>query len=94
MSIHKNALIMGILILASQILYLYFHLNLMGISLLVHRRIVAIIFFPVVAFLWVLAWSLYWTGEKNRSRKSVQSMDRGISIVTTMYEEALITSHS
>ncbi len=58
----------------------------------IQRRIIVIMFFPVITFLWLLGWSLYLTGEKNRPRRTIQSLNDGISIVTGLYEEAAIAA--
>lgn len=61
-------------------------------SLSIQRRIIVIMLFPVIIFLWLLGWSLYWIADENRSRRKMQSLDDGISIVAGLYEEAVITS--
>jgi len=51
-------------------------------------------FFPVIAFLWLLGWSLYWIGDKNRSRRTMQSLDDGISVFIELYEEDVVASQN
>ncbi len=63
-------------------------------DLSIHRRMIAILFFPVISFLWILGWGLYSIGDESRSQRAIQRVDDYIYIVTAMYEEAVITSKS
>lgn len=76
--------------LGSQNLYLCFYSCSMGVDLRVRRRFLAFMFFPSIVFLWFLGWVLYWAGSRGGSRKTIQNIDDGISIVTQSYEEAII----
>jgi nitrogen fixation-related uncharacterized protein len=45
---------------------------------------------PIVIFLWLVGWSLFWAGSKNKSQKIQTDFDKDLSTVTSvMLEEPL-----
>jgi len=52
------------------------------------NRVVVIMLLPIIIFLWIIGWSLFWIGSQNKPQKD-QNKTRNdrISITSIIYEE-------
>ena len=52
------------------------------------NRVVVITLLPVIIFLWVIGWTLFWIGSQNKPQKTQTATERDpISMTIVMYEE-------
>jgi len=52
------------------------------------NRLVVITLLPVIIFLWIIGWSLFWIGSQNKPQKTKNETEKEkISITTALYEE-------
>lgn len=52
------------------------------------NRVVVITLLPVIIFLWIIGWSLFWIGSQNKPQKTQTTTERNpISMTTVMCEE-------
>jgi hypothetical protein len=52
------------------------------------NRVVVITLLPVIIFLWIIGWSLFWIGSQNKPQKTEATTERDpISMTIVMCEE-------
>jgi len=52
------------------------------------NRVVVITLLPVIIFLWIIGWSLFWIGSQNKSQENRAAAERDrISMTIEMYQE-------
>ena len=52
------------------------------------NRVVVITLLPVIIFLWIIGWTLFWIGSQNKPQKTRAATERDpISMTIVMYEE-------
>jgi len=52
------------------------------------NRVVVIMLLPIIIFLWIIGWSLFWIGSQNNPQKTQNKTERDrISMAIVMYEE-------
>ena len=53
-----------------------------------YRGIVMVMFLPIVIFLWMIGWSLFWIGSENEQLRTRAIADNdGLSLIGIQYEE-------
>jgi hypothetical protein len=54
-----------------------------------HTRILIIPLLPLIIILWIIGWSLFWTGSPQDNQKTTQTPDKndGIEITVNLPEE-------
>lgn len=52
-----------------------------------YRGIVMVMFLPVIVFLWMVGWSLFWIGSECKPQKTRGIVDDGLSFVYIGREE-------
>jgi len=53
-----------------------------------YRGIVMVMFLPIVIFLWMIGWSLFWIGSENEQLRTKAIADNdGLSLIGIRYEE-------
>jgi len=57
------------------------------------NKVITVLFFPAIIFLWIVGWSLYWIGHQKESRKPPISPEKEdhISLKAIPVEEPLET---
>jgi hypothetical protein len=52
-----------------------------------YRGIVMVVFLPVIVFLWVVGWSLFWIGSESKPQRAKGIVDDGLSFMYMQHEE-------
>lgn len=52
-----------------------------------YRGIVMVMFLPVIVFLWVVGWSLFWIGSESKPQRTKGIADDGLSFIFMQHEE-------
>jgi hypothetical protein len=48
-----------------------------------------ILFMPVIIFLWMVGWSLFWAGSESKPQRNKATADNDLSFTCIQYEDEL-----